>query len=66
MEHWVGHIRGTGYTTYGALGRPHMKHWVGHIRGTGYTTYEALDRYTTYEALGGQWGWFRNQRYSVV
>jgi hypothetical protein len=70
MKHWVGHIRGTGYTTYEALNILHMKHWVGHIRGTGYTTYGALGRphkrhwiyyiwstgYTTYEALGGAVG----------
>ncbi len=30
MEHWVGHIRGTGYTTYEALNILHMKHRGGH------------------------------------
>ena len=49
MKHWVGHIRSTGYTTYGALNILHMEHWVSHIWST---------RYTTYEALGAQWGWF--------
>ncbi len=29
MEHWVGHIWGTEYTTYKALNILHMKHWGG-------------------------------------
>jgi len=36
MGHWMGHIRGTGYTTYGALDN--------YIWGIGYTTYEELGR----------------------
>jgi len=43
MEHWIVHIWSTGYITYGALDRPHMKHWVGHIWSTEYITYEALN-----------------------
>jgi len=43
MEHWIYHIRGTGYTTYGALDILHMEHWIYYIWSTGYTTYGALN-----------------------